>query len=306
MHSRVVSFAALAALVAVGTSARRLEACSLCHCGDPTYSLIGAQVFDSGFHLSLDGERFAKDQVALPEEGADPGTELAREEEVENRVTLSASHSLGNRVTLLARVPFSHRTITTEGSSQSGSGIADPELLGQARIWSSGPRNWLSVTGTLKTDWGKNDLTVDGERAEEHLQPGTGAWGGSTGFAFSKGLGAQSALFGSAFGRFNGRNTAGYHYGDVALANVAWERRLMTRLEGVVELNFRAARKDEEAPGEADPNTGGKVLYVTPRLLLRLTGDVWLKAGVQVPVWKDLYGDQDEKVNVLVGLSVRL
>jgi hypothetical protein len=306
MRSHVVSFAVLAALTAVGPGARTLEACSLCHCGDPAYSLVGSQVFDPGFRLSLDGDRYAKDQVALPEEGEERSGVPAREEEVENRLTLSAGRSLGSRVTLLARLPFSHKRITTEGVSESGSGLGDPELLGQVRLWNSGPGNWLSATGSVKTAWGQNNLTVDGARAEEHLQPGTGAWGGSAGLAFSRGLGVKSALFGSAFGRFNGRNDAGYRYGDVALANLAWERRLVTRLDGVVELNFRAAGKDEEAPGEADPNTGGMILYVTPRLSLRLTGDVWLRAGVQIPVWKDLYGDQDEKVNVLVGLTVKL
>jgi hypothetical protein len=300
MRSRLSSFALFAGLGLAGLGPARLEACSLCQCGDPTYSLVGAQVFEPGaFRLSLDGDRYAKDQVVAD------GSE-AREEEVESRLTLSASHSFGDRVTLLARLPFSHKTITTGGVSESGSGLSDPELVGHVRLWRSGSGSWISATAGVRTPWGQNDLTVDGERAEEHLQPGTGAWGGSAGLAFSRGLQRRSSLFGSVFGRFNGRNDAGYQYGDVVLANLAYERRLVDRLNGALELNFRSARKDEEAPGEADPNTGGNVLYLTPRLLLRLSGDMWLRAGVQIPIWKDLYGDQDEKVNVLVGLTFKL
>jgi len=315
MRSRFVSFAVLAGLGLAGPGMKKLEACSLCQCGDPTYSLIGSQVFEpGGFRLSLDGDRYSKDQVAVhhddhAEEGGEdnevPGAE-PREEEVENRITLSASHSFGERVTLLARIPFSHRTITTGGVSESKSGLSDPEIVGHARLWSSGPDSWVSLTAGVKTPWGQNDATVDGERAEEHLQPGTGAWGGSAGLAFGRGFQGRSSLFGSAFGRFNGRNDYGYKYGDVVLANLAFERRLASRLNGVVEMNFRSARKDEEVEGEPDPNTGGNVLYVSPRLLLRLTGEIWLRAGVQIPIWKDLYGDQDEHVNVLVGLTFKL
>ena len=277
------------------------EACSLCQCGDPTLSLVGSRVFDAGaVRLSLDGDRYSKDQVA---EDGEPG---AREEQVEDRVTLSASRSFGDRVTLLARLPFSHRTLSSEGSSETSSGLSDPELTSHVRLAGSAAGDWLSGTAGVRMPWGQNDVSVDGERAEEHLQPGTGSWGGSAGLAFSRRTGVRSVLYGSAFGRFNGRNDAGYHYGDVALANLAWERRLNGRLSGVVEANFRSARRDEVAPGEPDPNTGGNVLYVTPRLLLRLKGDLWLRAGAQLPVWKDLYGDQDEKVNLLFGLTVKL
>jgi hypothetical protein len=308
MRIRVVSLALVAGLGLAGPWAARLEACSLCQGGDPTYSLVGARVFEAGaVRLSLDGDRYSKEQVAITHHEEETEAHAGeREEEVENRVTLSASHSFGDRVSLLARLPFSHRTITTGDVSESRSGISDPELLGHVRLLSSGAGDWVSATAGVKTPWGQNELTLDGERAEEHLQPGTGAWGGSAGLAFGRGFQGRSSLYGSVFGRFNGRNDFGYKYGDVLLANLAYERRLASRLNGVVEMNFRSAQRDEEVQGEPDPNTGGNVLYVSPRLLLRVTGDLWLRAGVQIPVWKDLYGDQDEHVNVLVGLTVKL
>jgi len=301
MRSRFLSTAVLAALGLSGPWARNAEACSLCQCGDPTYTLVGSQVFVPGsFRLSLDADRYEKDQVSME----DPSL---REDEVENRVTLSGSYSAGSRVTLVGRVPFARRTITAGDETESLTGFSDPEVIAHMRLGSSGPNDWVSVSAGVRTAWGQNDRTLDGERAEEHLQPGTGAWGGSAGFAFSRGLQeGKGSLFGSAAGRFNGRNEANYKYGSVLLANLAYERRLVGRLNGVLEMNFRAAGKDEEAESEQDPNTGGKVLYLTPRLLLRITKDVWLRAGVQVPVWKDLYGDQDEKVNVLAGLTFKL
>ena len=99
--------------------------------------------------------------------------------------------------------------------------------------------------------------------------------------------------------------SVGYHYGNAVLANLGFERKLSGRFNGVLELNFRHAARDETAPGESDPNTGGSVLYVSPRLLFRLQQGLFLRLGVQLPIVKSLYGDQDEKVNVLTGVTVR-
>src|SRR5438552_1854303 len=92
------------------------EPCSLCQCGDPAFALMGSQLFvPRTWHLGLSADRYAKDQVA--EE--DPGT---REREVENRVTLSASRTFGDRLTLVGRLLFADRTITMSSDHGSLSG----------------------------------------------------------------------------------------------------------------------------------------------------------------------------------------
>jgi hypothetical protein len=262
---------------------------------------MGSQIFvPRTWHVGFGADRFAKDQVAEH----DPTT---REEEVENRFTFSTSRTFGERLTLVARVPFAQRTITTTEGEESATGLSDPELLAHYRLLSAGSGSWLSLSLGLRSGWGQNDVQRDGERAEEHLQPGTGAAGVEPGLSFSRLLGAahDGSIFGSTLGRFNGRNDAGYHYGNAFLANLGYERRLGDRLNGVIEANFRWAAKDERAPGDPDENTGGSVLYVSPTLLVKLDRALFLRLGVQIPVVKALYGDQDEKVNLLTGLVVR-
>jgi hypothetical protein len=280
---------------------RGASACSMCRCGDPTFTLVGSQVFvPNMWHVGLDVDRYAKDQVA--EDG--PGL---REKEVDDRLTLSASYGVGQRLTFVGRLPFSNRTISGADGSDSLFGASDPELLTHLRVVSAGPGSWLSATVGVRPGWGQNNRQVNGERAEEHLQPGTGAFGAEAGLSFSRLLGGgdDMSLFGSAVGRVNGRNGAEYHYGNAVVVNLGWEKRLAARVNGVVEVNYRWAARDEPGVGDSDPNTGGSVLYVSPRILLKVRQGLFLRLGIQAPIAKHLYGDQDEKVNILSGLTAR-
>ena len=47
------------------------------------------------------------------------------------------------------------------------------------------------------------------------------------------------------------------------------------------------------------------MLYLTPRIVVKLDRMFFLRLGVQVPVVKALYRDQDEKVNLFSGITVR-
>lgn len=271
----------------------------MCRCGDPTFTLVGSQIFvPRTWNVGLDLGRFDKDQVAE----SDPSL---REEEVESRVTISVSRTFGSRLTLVGRLPFAHRSITAGQESGTLSGLSDPELSAHYRIGSGSAGTWAAVSLGVRAGWGRSDGQVDGQRAEEHLQPGTGSAGLEAGLAFSRLVGGDGSLFGSAAGRVNGRNDQGYHYGNVLLANLGYEKRLAGRLNGVVELNFRDAAQDEPLAGEKDPNTGGSVLYVSPRLTVKLDRGLFFRVGAQVPVVKALDGEQDEKVNLLTGFTVR-
>jgi hypothetical protein len=273
----------------------------MCRCGDAAFTLVGSQVFVPGaWHFGLDADRYAKDQISEDVPGA-------REKEDENRVTFSLTRTVNKRFTLISRVPFSNRTITMSGERATMSGLSDPELFVHYRAYAFGPGSWLALSLGLRPGLGQNERLRDGVRAEEHLQPGTGALGLEGGASFSRvvGVGDTASVFGSVLGRTNGRNDAGYRYGRVMLANVGYERKLGGRFNAILESNYRLAAMDEPAVGETDDNTGGSVLYLSPRLLFKITSTLFLRAGVQVPIVKSLKGDQDEKVNVLSGVTVR-
>jgi hypothetical protein len=167
-----------------------------------------------------------------------------------------------------------------------------------------GRRAWVSALAGVKTDWGDNDLREDGERIDEHVQAGTGSTDYFGGFSAIYLLDQRSTLFGSVQARLTGENDFGYEYGDITLANVGYERKLGRLFDGAVELNYRDAGRDViDHEGTEDPNTGGSVLYLTPKLSVDLGRGFVGRAALQVPVLKDLNGEQKERAVANVGLT---
>ncbi|HEX7878117.1 MAG TPA: transporter [Candidatus Eisenbacteria bacterium] len=300
---RVVASAVGALLLMAGAGVA--SACSICRCGDPTFNALGRTGYSTpGFRSALDWERFDKDE-GNPEEDF--------ESQVENRVTGLLSYGLSDRAMFTLRVPYSHRelTETEDGDEESvvTDGFSDPELSAQVRLWSTSGATMangtsVSLYGGVKMPFGENALMEDGERIDEHAQPGTG----STDFHGALNLlhlfGTQSSMFASAGYRANGTNDFDYHYGDAWLANLAYEHKLGDRLDGVLEFNYRHAQADEIDPdGTEEENTGGSLLYVTPKLAANLGRNFVLRTAAQIPTVKDLNGEQTERVVANVGMT---
>jgi hypothetical protein len=296
-----------ATLLAVTCAPSAVLACSICRCGDPTFNALGKAGFNArGFRLALDWERFDKDEGNPAEES---------ESQVENRFTALVSYGFGERFMLNARVPYSVRHLETSVPGEPidtlhTSGFSDPEVYGQLRLWASpftgsvGRRAALSLVAGVKTPWGANDLQEAGVRVDEHAQPGTGSTDVFGSLALLYLIDKESAVFVSTGYRHTGENGFGYRYGSSVTANVAYEHKLGSRLDGVLELNFRHASQDRvDAAGTLDADTGGSLLYVTPRLLVHLGGGLVLRASAQIPTIKGLNGYQKERVVANVGLT---
>jgi hypothetical protein len=282
------------------------RACSICRCGDATFNALGKDGYAAqGFRAALDWERFDKDE-------GDPSEEA--ESQVEKRFTALLSYGFNDRFTLLARVPYSVRDLTAttpEGAENTHtSALSDPEIYAQVRLWSSklsgglGRRSSLSLNAGVKTPWGRNHLEEDGERIDEHAQSGTGSTDVFGSLAFLYLIDKESAVFVSSGYRHTGENDFGYRYGSTFLANVAYEHKLGKVLDGVVELNFRDAKKDRvDAEGTISDDTGGSLLYVTPRLLANLGGGLVLRVAAQIPIARGLNGFQKERAVANLGLT---
>lgn len=123
-------------------------------------------------------------------------------------------------------------------------------------------------------------------RLDEHVQPGTGATNLSGGLAGLYLVDGLSSLYLSAAYTGTGRNDFGYKYGDNVQVNFVYDRKLTDWLDGVVEINFLDAKRDQvDALGVPDPDTGGRSLYVTPRAGVNVVKGLVARAAAQFPVW---------------------
>ena len=145
--------------LALAFAAQRAEACSICRCGDATFNALGKDVTsEPGFRFAFDIDRFSKTQ-GPPDE---------QDSIVEERYTAVGAYTLGSRALLVARVPFAQRTLDErvgdDVEHSEASGLGDPELSAQIRLWSSplngdlGRRLSFSATAGVKTNWGQNDI----------------------------------------------------------------------------------------------------------------------------------------------------
>lgn len=300
---------------------RVASSCSICRCGDPAFNALGLNIYEpNSFRIAVDWSRFDKAQGLA--EGGVTGTESV----VENRFTATLSYSPSETLTLIAQLPYATRrliveaeeasaeamfTLHEEGPERSNShGLADPEVYALIRLWASpfgsglGRRAWVGLQLGVKTSWGENDLTRDGERLDEHLQPGTGSTDWVVGTAAVYVVDPASSLFGSVEYRRTGSNDHGYRYGRAFLGNFGFERRLGGFVDSVLEVNYRHAGKDRvDSGGELDPNTGGSVVYVTPRVVLTLSDRLVARLSAQVPVATRLNGVQTERTVWAAGLT---
>jgi hypothetical protein len=282
-------------------------ACSICRCGDPTFNALGKEgVSQSGLRLALDWDQTDKTQ-GNPADAFDALHE--------QRLTVLAAYGFSDRFGVYARLPWSQRELTETAGAESGQsqarGLADPEIYGQVRLWNSafegdvGTRSSLFAVFGVKTPWGENNASKDGKRLDEHVQPGTGSTDWFGGLSGSYQINPKSAVFASVQYRLTGRNEAGYQYGRVALINLAYEHKLGARWDGVIEANYRHSGFDQiDASGETDPDTGGSMVYITPRLLLS-AGQGWvLRAAAQIPLSQSgLNGYQHEKTVFNLGVT---
>ena len=128
------------------------------------------------------------------------------------------------------------------------------------RLWASGfdgavgIRSALYAVAGVKTSWGENDASRNGERLDEHVQAGTGSTDWFAGLSGSYPIDPHSAIFASAQYRHTGRNDFGYRYGRIKLFNVAYEHKIGQRWDAVLEANYRSAQHDQvDSVGTLDP-----------------------------------------------------
>jgi hypothetical protein len=255
--------------------------------------------------------------------------------------SLVYAYGITDDLTLSLRLPFVRRTDILdahEGALGDAAGVGDLSVLGQYRFYhnrASQTEAALLLGATLPTgETGANSAV--GEPFEAEFQPGSGAWSGSLGLAFTKRSGAWSFDTNVLY-QFTGKGVQDVDLGDRFLYNAAISYRISGfggstgRMNaGLPEPMYHGGPKTkhhhhEEPPAPKGPaldlvlelngewhdrqsgeglHSGGNTVYLSPGL--RLSIDKWSGfVSVGVPIVNDLNGIQPEpEWRVLTGVGV--
>ncbi len=185
-----------------------------------------------------------------------------------------------------------------EFSTYDPDGWTDLWLNAKVRLY-RGPAGQLALYGGVKFPVGDDRITNSaGEQIEPAATPGTGAWDGMLGAAYTVSLMPNLALDTSAQYTLRGE-AHDYRLGnrfDAGLA-IGWRfiggAQSFPQVSLQAEANVRAVAKSDADEGR-DPNTGGTVLFLSPGVRVRFSEHAAWTVGVQLPVAQELNGDQVE------------
>lgn len=290
---RRVPVAALATAVAVLLSASlpsRSLACATCSCGDPTLSVVGAEMpFGGRLRLALD---FRHRTDAIGETGRNR-IELS-EQKLEAKVAWSPIAEL----LLMASVPYLRREV---GYVNGGRSVfwrpGDVELLARwffFREPSFAPRHLLSWTITARLPTAPAEYDTAGKALPLELQSGTGAFDFATGPAYA-GFAGDWSVYASVLvlvplpSRFDVTRRPSLR-GTLA---GQWQPR--TEFAVRLSADGRLDSTLDEA-GQTDPDSGGFILFAGPDVVLSPWTDLLLVAGLRVPVANALRGRHEEGI----------
>jgi hypothetical protein len=312
----IITAVGLLTLLSGPAGLQRAMPCSMCRSGDDRFFLNGASRINTG-GLIVMAEFFSSRKTSgMPADHHKGHLERAHhppsilhehggvETHTQQTVRALLLYGVTERLTLLGVLPYAFNTITEGGLSESSRGFADPELTAIVEMLESDEGTFeMNASLGVRFPLGEGEMTDgNGVLLDQHLQSGTGAWGMTAGLQGAH-VALPVPLFYSASYQVNGVNSHEFRYGNVLRANIATQWQFARDVRLLVEGNFRFAERDMEGSSE-DPNSGGTIVYFSPGLRISLPAGLALRGQAQIPVVEDLFGVQDEDVNVQVGLSM--
>jgi len=295
----------LAALVCAVWSSRA-EACSVCGCGDPLVAAQSASPSSGTLRFAFEWEYL----TASAQSDENPSaTERLTQMTFRPEVVYSPVSSLN----LVLQVPLVRKDWSLQSGEETESakpfGLGDVDVGARYFVYehsnlATQTRQELAFSAGTSLPTGANDVTLDGERIDDHAQPGTGAFGPYAGVLYALHRDPWN-LSASLSGRAHTTSGVGYHYGSALLWSVTGLYRPWERVGFELGLDGRYASRDR-AGDELQANTGGFLLAVSPGVRVNAVGNLWFNARAQVPVATHLFGVQTVGTTVVLGAQLAL
>jgi hypothetical protein len=317
-------------MVVVGTftaSMSPAKACSICGCGDPLLAASDPAAITGLLRLQLDTEYLRVDA------GTD-GMPGYKDQLTQWSYRLNAVYKPMGRLSFMATFPVLDKTIHQVGggadiTDSHLTGVGDAELGARYAFWRTinmgiGRVHEFALAGGVTMPTGAHDAKMTAMdpttnavtivAVDPHGQLGTGAWGPFLGIHYRF---EQVDWLGFADFSYRMRTTGSYFdgsrykFGDAALWSVHGQYRPVATLAVDLGVDGRFARVDKTTdPGagssSSQGNTGGMLLSAAPGVYFNAGRGFWLFTRGQIPFYKNLFGEQDVKPSVALGLQYQV
>ncbi len=273
-------------------ASQRALGCSVCGSDDPLVAVGDSAPNAGAVRLALAFSVVS----ATARSDDDP---LVTEDITRATLTPTLVYSPMSRLNLALALPLLRNRYRATGGDDDVAvtltGFGDAELGLRYFVWqsidfSARSRQELALSTGSSLPTGKNSSAVDGERLDEHAQLGRGAFGPHVGVLYALHRDPWHLSADATFRAYSA-NHYGYRYGEAALWNASAQWATSERFAFELGVSGRYAVNDRQ-DDEAQQNTGGFVLQAVPGASFGITSTLWLKARIELPFVRDLFGEQ--------------
>ncbi|ALG66945.2 hypothetical protein [Beggiatoa leptomitoformis] len=271
-------------------------ACSTCMAGDPTLSLMGTEKAYTGrLRLSAD-YLYRQERIGI---AGFNQTELT-----EQRLTLGVSYAWNEILNLAIRLPLVDKQLQYANlATQESHALGDIEISAKLTLNTDDANAHRTLWGLIaglrlptapeQTDNAGHSLDIDVQTGTGAVVPQLGVWYGYYAFPY---FFYGSAVVHHAFKGFNE-----FSAGQALVLTFAGQYALNHSLALQMGIDARWSEKNQFAD-VSDADSGGFIAFFSPKLIYTVTSDMILNAGVQIPVIKQLNGEQEEESILQVGV----
>jgi len=277
-----------------------VSACSICRGGDQTFFINNARLLPAGkWVLTIDNLFIERKALYVHPVNHSHGADNSTVMQTQNQYGVQAvfNYGLSNRLMLSISLPYVFNRFTQAPDEFRITGLGDPEALALLHLGSFFTNKiGLAASAGIRLPFGKTDsYDNNGFLVQPHDQIGSGAAAGIMGMQLNY-LNKLVPIFLSGSFEANGTGNRGLRHGDVVRLNLAAQRRLASGCDAILELNTRNAESDRQSAAVI-PHSGGKIIYLSPGLRIKLGSGLSFRGQAQTPVVKKFTGVQNEKTN---------
>jgi len=300
------------------TFTAKVDACSVCGCGDPLASAGSAHPLANSFRLSIENSYL----TASAQSDDDPTqTESVRQVNLNTTLTYSPTNDLS--LTLMLPVVEKYWALSTgDDAPDTGTPFGIGDMMFGVRYFflsdtdlQTKQHTGLAVSGGTYLPTGGTNFTslITGNNLDTHSQLGTGAWAFYGGLLynrvwddFSLSVNANVIL----------RTTPGttdvdspvyqYTFGNAFTGGIQGQLHVTDQLAFSLAAEGRDAEQDTALNDDGTQvvpvqNTGGWIVDATPGIWWNVGGDATLYAKVQIPIYISLNGVQEVDPTYIAG-----